>query len=178
MFFRLIFTGFVSIVLLSGCGAWQGVSDTTAGAYRAVFYRQIKTVEVDFVARASINPDEANRPCSVAVRVYQLKDRKRFDAASYSDLLTRDKTLLAQDLRASTAAVVSPGAAVSLSEPIQANTAYIAIVAFYREPGLDEQWRLVIPKKKLPTDKPLKLELIDRTLVAFALSGPVKTETD
>lgn len=180
MFLRLLVTGFVSIALLSGCGAWQTVSDTSTGAYRAVFYRQIKTVDVDFVARASINPDEANRPCSVAVRVYQLKDRKLFDAASYSDLLTNDKTLLAQDLRASAAAVVNPGAAVSLSAPMQVDTAYVAIVAFYREPSPNSQWRTVIPRKELSTDKPLKLELIDRTLVApspsLSLSDPVKTK--
>ncbi|MFM0644285.1 type VI secretion system lipoprotein TssJ [Paraburkholderia bryophila] len=180
MFLRPIVTGFVSIAMLSSCGAWQAVSETGTGVYRAVFYRQIKTVDVDFVARASINPDEANRPCSVSVRVYQLKDRKRFDAASYSDLLTNDKTLLAQDLRASAAAVVNPGGAVSLSEPVQTDTRYVAIVVFYREPSPNGQWRTVIPRKKLSTDKPLKLELIDRTLVAQSQSqsDPEKTKTD
>lgn len=108
-----------------------------------------------------------SKVAAAAVRVYQLKDRKLFDAASYSDLLTNDKTLLAQDLQASTAAVVNPGAAMSFSTPIQADTTYVAIVAFYREPSPEGQWRTVIPKKKLSTDKPLKLELIDRTLVAL-----------
>ena len=47
---------------------------------------------------------------SVAVRVYQLKDRKMFDGASYEDLLGNDRTLLAQDLQASMASVLNPGA--------------------------------------------------------------------
>ena len=96
-------------VLLGACGAWQAASDTTSTAYHAVFYKQIRTLNVDLTARASINPDDAMRSTSVAVRVYQLKDRKLFDKASYDDLLKNDKTVLAQDLQASMATVVEPG---------------------------------------------------------------------
>lgn len=57
--------------LLSACGAWQTVSDSTTSVYHAVFYKQVKVLNVDLTARASINPDEAMRSTSVAVRVYQ-----------------------------------------------------------------------------------------------------------
>ncbi len=142
------------------------MSDGASSAYRAVFYKQVKTLNVDLAARASLNPDDANRSTSVAVRVYQLKDRKLFDAASYDDLLKNDRTVLAQDLRTSIATVVSPGASASLSQPMQADTRYIAIVAFYREPGTDGAWRRVIARKNLSADAPLKLDLVDRELVA------------
>ncbi|CAB3723651.1 hypothetical protein LMG22037_04983 [Paraburkholderia phenoliruptrix] len=155
-----------SSLLLSACGAWQAVSDGTSSAYQAVFYKQVKTLNVDLTARASLNPDDADRSTSVAVRVYQLKDRKLFDAASYDDLLKNDKTVLAQDLQASLATVVNPGAAASLSQPIQPDTQYIAIVAFYRDPGAGTEWRRVIAKKTLSADAPLKLELANRDLVA------------
>jgi type VI secretion system protein VasD len=161
-----ILAAIVSTLALSACGAWQAVSDTTAGAYLAVFHQQVKVLNIDLTARASLNPDEANRACSVAVRVYQLKDRQNFDSASYDELLKHDKTTLAQDLQDTLGVVVNPGGAASLSQPLQPETRYVAIVAFYRDATNDRSWRRVIPKKSLSPDQPLKFELIDRELVA------------
>ncbi|MFM0666707.1 type VI secretion system lipoprotein TssJ [Paraburkholderia sediminicola] len=162
----IITTLLAASLLLSACGAWQTVSDSTSSAYHAVFYRQVKVLNVDLTARASVNPDEAMRSTSVAVRVYQLKDRKLFDKASYDDLLKNDKTVLAQDLQASIATVINPGASASVSQPMQPETEYVGVAAFYRTPDSDGTWRRVIPKKKLSADAPLKLELVDRELVA------------
>ena len=161
-----ILIALASSLLLSACGAWQTASDTTSSAYHAVLFKQVKVLDVDLTARASINPDETNQPCSVSVRVYQLKDRKLFDAASYDDLLKNDKTVLAQDLQANVAKVVDPGASASLSQPMRPDTKYVAIVAFYRDPNSDRAWRRVIPKKKLSANAPLKVELVSRELVA------------
>ncbi|SAK80997.1 Type VI secretion lipoprotein [Caballeronia catudaia] len=121
-------------LLLSGCGAWQAVSDTSVVAYDAVFHRRVEEVNVDLSARAELNPDSAGRSTSVAVRVYQLKDRKRFDAASYGELIVKDTPVLSEDLQASMAAVVNPGGAASLSQPMVKGTEYIAIAAFYQNP--------------------------------------------
>lgn len=172
----VLIAAFASNMLLSACGAWQAVSTTTAGAYRTLFYKQIHAVNIDLAARASINPDEANRPCSVVVRVYQLKDRKLFDAASYGDLLKHDKSWLAEDLLASTSAVLTPGAAASLSQPLETDTHYVAIVALYREPDPDGRWRKVLARSALSASAPLQFELIDRQLVATG--EPKKTQTD
>ncbi|KML19685.1 MULTISPECIES: type VI secretion system lipoprotein TssJ [Burkholderia] len=155
-----------SVMLLSACGAWQAVSDASSSAYHTVFFKQVKVLNVDLSAREALNPDDAGRPTSVAVRVYQLKDCKMFDGASYDDLLRNDRTVLAQDLQGNIASVLNPGAAVSLSQPMQADTKYIAIVAFYRNPGNGDGWKYVIEKKKLDADKPLKLELVDQLLLA------------
>jgi type VI secretion system protein VasD len=167
---RLTTTILASSLLLCACGAWQTVSDGTSSAYHAVFFKQVKVLNVDLTARASVNPDDAQRSTSVAVRVYQLKDRKLFDGASYDDLLKNDKTVLAQDLQASIATVVNPGASASVSQPMQPDTEYVAVVAFYREPGSSGAWRRVIPRKKLSADIPLKLELL-----ANELRGPGET---
>jgi type VI secretion system protein VasD len=174
--FAMTTTLFVAALLLSACGAWQAVSDSSASAYHAVFYKQVKVLNVDLTARASLNPDEAMRATSVAVRVYQLKDRKLFDQASYDDLLKNDKTVLAQDLQASIATVVNPGASVSVSQPMQADTEYVGIVAFYRDPEATNGWRRIVPKKKLSADAPLKLELVDRELVAA--TDPVRSRPE
>ncbi|WP_233853326.1 type VI secretion system lipoprotein TssJ [Paraburkholderia sp. HD33-4] len=162
---RFIVSTFASAALLSACGAWQSVSDASSSAYRAVFFKQIKMLDVDLSARDALNPDDAGRATSVAVRVYQLKDRKMFDGASYEDLLKSDRTLLAQDLQASMASVLNPGASASLSQPMQADTKYVAVVAFYRNPGNGDGWKYVIEKKKLDADEPLKISLMDQFLV-------------
>jgi type VI secretion system protein VasD len=166
MSIRLAIPTVVSVLLLSACGAWQSVSDASSSAYHAVFFKQVKVLNVDLSAREALNPDDAGRPTSVAVRVYQLKDRKMFDGASYEDLLRNDRTVLAQDLQASIASVLNPGASASLTQPMQADTKYVAIVAFYRNPGNGDGWKYVIEKKKLDADKPLKLELVDQLLIA------------
>ncbi|VWB60629.1 type VI secretion system lipoprotein TssJ [Burkholderia metallica] len=164
MFHRVSAATAAAVLLLSGCGAWQSVSDASSNAYRAVFFKQVKVLDVDLTARAALNPDDAGRPTSVAVRVYQLKDRKLFDAASYEDLLKNDRAVLAQDLQADMSAVVNPGASSSLSQPMQRETAYVAIVALYRAPGAAGDWRRVIEKKKLDPDKPLRLDLTSSRL--------------
>ncbi|MCC8392463.1 type VI secretion system lipoprotein TssJ [Paraburkholderia sp. MMS20-SJTR3] len=166
MFIRLAIATVASVVLLSACGAWQTVSDSTSSAYQAVFYKQVKVLNVDLSAREALNPDDAGRATSVAVRVYQLKDRKLFDGASYDDLLKHDRTVLAQDLQDSMAAALNPGAAASLSQPMKADTKYVAVVAFYRNPGAGNGWKYVVEKKKLDADKPLKLEMVDQLLIA------------
>ncbi|MFM0502259.1 type VI secretion system lipoprotein TssJ [Paraburkholderia caffeinilytica] len=176
MFIRFITPILASSLLLSACGAWQAVSDSTSNAYHAVFYKQVKVLNVDLTARASINPDEAMRPTSVAVRVYQLKDRKRFDEASYDDLLKNGKTVLAQDLQDSIATMVNPGASASMSQPMQPGTEYVGVVAFYRDPDSNGSWRRVVPKKTLSADAPLKLELVGRELVAA--TDPVRSRPE
>ncbi|MET3231771.1 UNVERIFIED_ORG: type VI secretion system protein VasD [Burkholderia sp. 1263] len=120
---------------------------------------------------AALNPDDANRPYSVAVRVYQFKDRKRFDAASYDDLLKDDQTVLAEDLQASIATVVNPGAAASVSQPMRRDTQYVAVVAFYREPDANGRWRRVVQKKNLSADAPLRFDLVENELLPFACAG-------
>ena len=164
-------------MLLSGCGAWQAVSDGTSNAIRAVFYRQVKVLNVDLAAREALNADDAGRSTSVAVRVYQLKDRKAFDGASYDDLVKNDKTVLSQDLNSNMAAVLNPGASASLSEPMQKSTLYVAVIALYRVPGTDGGWKRVIEKKELDADKPLKLDLVaNQVQTAGDVSGQTATK--
>jgi len=110
---------------VSACGAWQSVADGTTNAYRAVFTKQVKVLDVDLNARAALNPDEANRAVSVAVRVYRLRDRKNFDAASYDDLLKNGRTVLGDDLADTLTTVMTPGGAASLSQAMRADTKYV-----------------------------------------------------
>lgn len=124
-----------------------------------MFYKHLESVDVDVGARDALNPDDAGRATCVVVRVYQLSDRKLFDAASYEDLLKQDKTVLAGERLASMAGVLNPGASLSLSKPIEDETKFVAVVAFFRAPGEQETWKYVVSTKKLDVDVPLKLRL-------------------
>ncbi|MFJ2992473.1 type VI secretion system lipoprotein TssJ [Pandoraea sp. NPDC087047] len=147
------------VLLLSACGAWQTVSNGTANAFQAVFYKHVESVDVDVSARDALNPDDAGRATSVVVRVYQLKDRELFDAASYDDLLKQDRKVLGGERHASMAGVLNPGASLNLSQPIEDNTKYVAVVAFFRNPENQPTWKFVIPVSKLNANAPLKLRL-------------------
>ena len=153
-------------LILSACGAWQSVSDGTANAYNAVFHKTVKTLDIDLSARPALNSTSGTQPFSVAVRIYQIKDRKGFDAASYDDLLNEDRTVLAQDLQDMSSVIVTPGGAVNVTQPMKADTQYVAVVAFFRDPTGGTTWRRVFPKKSLSADDPLKLELVGNDLVA------------
>ncbi|SAK88164.1 Type VI secretion lipoprotein [Caballeronia catudaia] len=154
----------VLALLLSGCGAWQAVSDSTSNAYDTVFHNRGRTVNVDLGANAGLNRDSAGRSNSVAVRVYQLKDRKRFDGASYGDLIVKDAPVLNEDLQASMAVVVNPGGAANLSQPMMKDTKYVAIAAFFQNPDKTGTWKQVIKSESLSADEPLKLALVDKAL--------------
>ncbi|VVE17203.1 type VI secretion system-associated lipoprotein [Pandoraea cepalis] len=154
----------LSSLLLSACGAWQSVSNGTADAFRAVFYKRVEVVHVDVRARDALNPDDAGRATSVVVRVYQLKDRERFDAASYDDLLRQDRKVLAGALQASVGAVVNPGASISLAQAIEDETTHVAVVAFFRKPGETGTWKHVVAANDLDADEPLKIQLVDDRL--------------
>lgn len=151
-------------LLLSGCGVWQAASNTTATAYDTVFHNLGKTVDVDLSADANVNPDSAGHPRSVAVRVYQLKDRKRFDETSHADLVSNDTTVLEPDLQSSMAVVVNPGGAASVSQPMKKDTKFIAIAAIFQTADKPATWKQIVPVKKLPANAPLKLTLTNTTL--------------
>lgn len=75
--------------MLAGCGLTQKISDGASSAVKSVFYRQVKTLRLDFSARNALNTDNrednsASQP--VMVRVYVLKDRKTFDKTVYQQL--------------------------------------------------------------------------------------------
>ncbi|RRW88790.1 type VI secretion system lipoprotein TssJ [Pandoraea apista] len=163
-FARAAATALFPVFVLSGCGAWQSVANGTANAFHAVFYKHVENVDVDVSARDALNPDDAGRATSVVVRIYQLKDRKLFDTASYEDLLKQDRKVLGTGTETSMSGVVNPGAALTFSQPIQDDMKYVAVAAFFRQPENPDSWKFVVPVKKLDADAPLRLRLGDRKI--------------
>jgi type VI secretion system protein VasD len=78
------------------------------------------------------------------VRVYQLKDKGRLEAADYNAILKSERDALSDDLLERQERVVQPGTQEMLE--IQANpmARYIGAVALFRNPSGDG-WRKIIP---------------------------------
>ncbi|MGE4802441.1 type VI secretion system lipoprotein TssJ [Yersinia hibernica] len=159
-------------VPLVGCGLTQTVKDGTVNLTKSIFYKQIKTLHLDFSPRAAINADGEQTPLSTMVRVYQLKERKNVDSADYQTLLRNADTALKDDILASRSVLVMPQGNVTLDMPMDENTQFVAIVGLFNRPDMKENtWRLVLSRDELDPDKPRTIELGSNGFTLVPLKG-------
>jgi type VI secretion system protein VasD len=104
------------------------------------------------------------------VRIYQLKTPQAFDQLDYAQLQTNDMDALKADLLGSTDLVLRPNANASISEPMNEDTEYVGIVAFFRDDGRDTRWKLVVPKKQWKKSDPVKIDVRDSSLSVAGIS--------
>lgn len=153
---------------LGGCGMVQAVVDSTASAASAMFYKQVKTLHLDFDGRAAMNTDLANMSgLSVAtlVRVYQLRDSKALEKVTYDNLLSQGDHVFRGDLLSERTIVIKPGEGVQLSIPLEQEAAFVAVVAMFRSPDTHANaWRLVLSRNDLDPDLPRVVALDDNRL--------------
>lgn len=88
-----------------------------------------------------------------------------FERATYDDLLLQDKSVLGQDLQSLWGTVLVPGQSASLSQPLNPDTQFVGVAAFFRQADGGAGWKAVIRKDQLDADVPSKIELIDQRLV-------------
>lgn len=162
------FTAVALAILLGGCGLTQKVVDGTASTAHAIFYKQVKTLHLDFTGRAAMNTDRTEMSglsVPVLIRVYQLRDHKALDRAAYDDLVSHGGRVLGSDLLNEKAVMVKPGEAAQLSTPLHSESRYIAVVALFRNPDLEQDaWRLTLQRDDLAPDQPRVIELGDNRL--------------
>jgi len=162
------FTVVALATLLGGCGLTQKVVDGTASTAHAIFYKQVKTLHLDFTGRSAMNTDSiemSGLSVPVLVRVYQLRDRKPLDRASYDDLVSHGERVLGSDLLDEKAVVVKPGEAAQLSTPMNREAQYVAVIALFRNPDMeDNAWRLTLQRDDLDPNQPRVVELGDNRL--------------
>lgn len=146
--------------LLSGCGLTQAVSDGAASMTKSIFYKKIKVLHLDFEPRSGVNADEAQTPLATMVRVYQLRERQKADAADYQMLLREADTVLKEDIVASKSLLVMPKGSVMLNMPMDEEAQYVAVIGLFNRPDLkNNTWRLVLSRDDLDPDKPRTIEL-------------------
>ncbi|WP_145128389.1 type VI secretion system lipoprotein TssJ [Pseudomonas sp. URMO17WK12:I11] len=155
-------------IFLGGCGLTQKIVEGTASTAHAVFYKQVKTLHLDFTGRSAMNTDSAEMSglsVPVLVRVYQLRNHKALDRATYDDLVSHGERVLGDDLLNEKAVVVKPGEAAQLTTPLSSEAQYIAVIALFRNPDMDENtWRLTVQRDDLDPDQPRVVELGDNRL--------------
>src|SRR5579863_1218414 len=101
-------------------------------------------VNVVIAADSDLNPDPSGQALSVVVRVYQLKDKGRLEAADYSSIAKSDKDTLSDDYLDRQERVLQPGSQETLQIKTNPMASYLGIVALFRNPSGDS-WRAVIP---------------------------------
>ena len=161
-------------VLLAGCGATQSVTDSTASVTRSIFYKQVKTLHLDFRARSAINTDARDMNAMsvpTLVRVYQLSDSKALERASYDRLLGSDEGVLGSELLDTRALVIKPGEGALLSVPLDTNARFVSVVALFRDPDTQvNTWRLTLSRDDLDPDRARIIELGDNRLTLRGLA--------
>lgn len=160
--------------LLSGCGLTQTVSDATTSTAKAIFYKKVKTLHLDFTGRAAMNTDMSDmRGLSVptVVRVYQLRDNKIMDKATYDSVLNDADNLLRADLLDQQAMVIKPGEGAQLNVPLDQDAQFVTVVALFRTPDTQmNTWRLTLPRDDLDPDRARVIELGNNRLTLQPLA--------
>ncbi len=160
--------------LLGGCGLTQTVSDATSSAAKSIFYKQVKTLHLDFTGRAAMNVDVTDMSglsVPTVVRVYQLRDNKVMDKATYDSVLGDADNLLRADLLDQQALVVKPGEGAQLNVPLNKDAQCVTVVALFRTPDTQKNtWRLTLTRDDLDPDRARVIELGDNRLTLQRLA--------
>ncbi|MHC8305783.1 type VI secretion system lipoprotein TssJ [Pseudomonas sp. PB3P13] len=170
---RTIFS-VVIFVALGGCGLAQTVADGTASTAKAIFYKPVKTLHLDFSARTALNTDATDMSAlsvPTLVRVYQLRDGKAVEQATYDGLLGYDEQLLAGALLDKRSVVVKPEEGTQLNVPLDKDAQFVTVVALFRSPDTQlNTWRLTLLRDDLNPDRARVIELGDNRLTLRPLA--------
>lgn len=151
-----------------GCGLLHSVAEHTASTSRAIFYKPVTTLHLDFNGRAALNTDTADMSglsVPTLVRVYQLSDSAPLHRLSYDNLALQGAQALHDNLLSERSLVIKPGEGAQLSVPLEPGTQFVAVVALFRAPDLDaDSWRLTLSRSELDADLPRVVELADNRL--------------
>lgn len=103
-------------------------------------------VAMTVTASGQLNPNTDNQPSPTVVSIYDLKSQTAFMAASFDDLFYNGTATLGGDLLAHRELKLLPGQTVTVKDEAAAGTAFIGVVAGFREPQ-GSAWRGVLEVK-------------------------------
>lgn len=142
-------------IVLTGCGLAQSVSEGTANVAKAIFIWDVRTVHLDFTARAELNIDDNHQSSPVMIRIYQLKEPKNFESATYSSLVQNDQETLAASLLATKEIVLKPKTSISIDMPFDKEADYVGIIALFKDPDIKaNNWRILLKRGDLNINSP------------------------
>ena len=101
-------------------------------------------VDVTIRANSDINPNPTGTPVSVAVRLYSLNAKGRFESADVYSLMQREAQTLGTESAGVEEVVVRPGETRKVTLMPKPGVRFIGIAALFRD--IDRsQWRMVAP---------------------------------
>lgn len=125
---RLLFAAVPAALLVEGCGGPPAPP----------------VVDVTIRANSDINPNPMGTPVSVAVRLYSLNARGRFEAADVYSLMQREAQTLEAESAGVEEVVVRPGETRKVTLLPKPGVRFIGIAVLFRD--IDRaQWRMVAP---------------------------------
>lgn len=140
----------VAVIALNGCGLVQ----RAATGAQTLFNRNISVLRLDFIMADSHSAAQYNNK-PIVLRVWQLRDDKRFNALNFSQIVAESDALLKQDILARQDRIVNPNGRVSLDMPLEKETKYIAVAGLLNSPKSDideKKWQLIIKRNQLRTN--------------------------
>ena len=96
-----------------------------------------------------LNPGDSGESLATTVRIYQLKEVSKLEAASPEQILDNDRAVLADDLVAVSEITLYPGETARPSLSRREGAFFLAVVAFFRHPS-GSAWR--VASKLAPPD--------------------------
>lgn len=100
--------------------------------------------KLTLTATDDLNPDPRGRAAPLIVKVYELSDRSTFDYIDFDAAFSNAQVVLSDQLLTAKELVVLPKQSVLHRTDLQPETAFIGIVAAYRE--IDRaRWKLIYP---------------------------------
>lgn len=146
-----------TLVLTNGCVGQGGVQQAFGKTLQAVGLKepapQPLAVPLRLYAGDNLNAGDTQRALSLVVRVYQLRERKRFEDASFDVFLDeqRERDVLGDDLLAVTEFLLAPGQRHDVLERLPDAGRHVGVVALFRAPA-PTRWRFTFDAAKAVDD--------------------------
>jgi type VI secretion system VasD/TssJ family lipoprotein len=98
-------------------------------------------IRVSLRASDRLNPGDGGESLATTVRIYQLKDVSKLEAASLEQILDNDRAVLTDDLISVSELTLYPGETAKPSLSRREGAFFLAVVAFFRHPS-GSAWRV------------------------------------
>jgi type VI secretion system protein VasD len=132
--------GIFAGLALSGCALLGGAKVNTGDREKLPI-----PLEITLGALEDVNPTATGRPSPIAVRVFELANESRFQAADYFVLMAQGKEItLEGDVLSSEEYILLPGEVRLVRKRASLQSNFVGIVAGYRDVG-SSTWRAVVP---------------------------------
>lgn len=170
----LLFVAGSLLAASTGCSSQGAIKKTFADTLQAIGLKetppQSSEIALRLYAGDNLNAGDGGRAVSLVVRVYQLRNRERFDAAAFDVFLDeqRERDVLGDDLLGVTEILLAPGQRHELQERLPPEANHLGVVGLFRAPA-PTRWRYTFDAASAAADG------ITLGLHACAMTAPGKS---